>query len=229
MQATEQIVSKLLSQIKERSTSSEERDLREPLKGLWTDALKPFQTRQDPTLERMVAAATDFLRDVVSRQQPRWLSYLGPSGTGKTMLATILYRFLKQHCLRVTPGYGITLTEQSYLAKWPRVVQEMKHGSFETPELLCEFEDKYDGSRGPTYLYAFIDDIGQVEDSAKTYVLMNLGKIADYRLRTWTIWTANMGLSEIGDRLDRRIASRMIRGENVVIEQPHDFPDYNLR
>lgn len=229
METIKQIVSRSLSQIRERPTDSGERDLPEPLKKLWIDTLKPFETLKDRYLSEMVDLASDFLCEVVAKRPPRWLSFLGPSGTGKTMLARILYRFIKEHCLHFSPGYGITLTELCHYASWPRMVQDMKNGDFGTVENLCEKEIKWNHVKACTYAYAVVDDIGQVEDSSKAYLISSLGRIAECRMREWTVWTANVSLEEIGEKLDRRIASRMIRDGNVVVELPPDFPDYNLR
>ena len=149
------------------------------------------------------------------------------------MMAKMIFRAIK-HSLTYfrpgfSPGYGITLADQCYLARWPNMVKEMKTGDFSTSENLIEFEEKWDGSKGPTITYAMIDDIGQTEDMQKAYLVGALGRIADMRLGTWTIWTANLSLEQIGDQLDRRISSRMLRDGNVVVELPADFPDYNLR
>jgi DNA replication protein DnaC len=176
----------------------------------------------------MLHHATRFLAEVVTRKSPpRWLSFLGPSGTGKTMLARTLYRFIKEHCLMFSPGYGIRLTDQCYSAQWPAATQEMKAGDFSAVDRLIEKETKWDNTRGMTYSYAMIDDIGQVEDNAKAYLIGALGRIADARMGSWTIWTANLGLEQLGECLDKRITSRMIRGGNVVVE--NNCTDYNLR
>lgn len=194
----------------------------------WANLTEPFKTLGDHDLERMMNAACDFILDIHSQAEPRWLSFLGRSGTGKTMLAKAIMQFIHDVSLQfMHPGTGATMTHLIYSAKWPRMVGEMKQGDFDTVDLLCEKEIKWDGSKGNTYAFALIDDIGQPEDSGKSYLLASLGRIADERMGSWTIWTSNLKLSQIADTIDPRVASRMIRGDNVVIETT--CMDYNLR
>lgn len=143
------------------------------------------------------------------------------------MLAKMVFQFIKANCLVFSPGYGINLTDQCYFAKWSKMVQEMKSGDFGTVDLLIEQESKWDGRIGKTYTYAMIDDIGQIEDALKSYLVGSLGRIADARLGSWTIWTANVGLEQLGECLDRRITSRMVRDGNIVVE--NNCIDFNIR
>lgn len=176
----------------------------------------------------MARATTEFVTSIRSRQvEPYWLSLLGKSGTGKTMLAKMAMRFISRQCLLFSPGYGINLTDQACGMKWPEMVREMKQGNFDDADFLCDKETKWNGITGCTCAYAFIDDIGQVEDSQKSYLLAALGRIADARLGAWTIWTSNLHLSQLAELVDPRISSRMIRGNNVVVET--NCIDFNLR
>jgi hypothetical protein len=51
--------------------------------------------------------------------------------------------------------------------------------------------------------------------------------VLESRLGKWTVLTANVSLSQIGELLDPRIASRMIRNNSVVVDV--NLPDWNLR
>lgn len=197
------------------------------LSGALVDALSPFDTLSDPELEGMRAAAIQFAHDIWgNRKRGRWLTLTGRSGTGKTLLARHLMRFIERNLLRFSPGYGITLTDNSCVVKWGEAVARMKSGDFCDAEILCDKETKWDNSVRAIYRFALIDDIGQPEDSSKGYVVAALGRIADARLGEWTIWTSNLYLQDIA-AIEPRLASRMIRDGNVVIE--NHCQDFNLR
>ena len=54
-----------------------------------------FQTFDEAKLSEMLDAAKDFIRDMGLGTSPRWLSFLGQSGTGKTHLARSISRYFK--------------------------------------------------------------------------------------------------------------------------------------
>lgn len=188
------------------------------------------ETENHPDLVAMYQAALDFCTDLQARETPRWLSLVGPSGTGKSMLARAIKKFvaLKGCLYRFGKWADAPLMRHAlYFASWPAMVQEMKAGNFGSVELLCERETKPNGKEDATYWFEVIDDIGQLEDSVKGYLLGALSRIADARMGKWTVWTANISLDQIAERLDERIASRMIRDGNVVVE--NHCIDFNLR
>lgn len=193
----------------------------------WRQITAAFWHEGDPELTRMYEAATAYITDIHDGAIPHWLTFLGPSGTGKTMLATMTMRFIRKHLLHFSPGYGITLTRLAISAKWPLMVSEMKNGDFGTVENFTEKEMKWDHRKDLTHDFALIDDIGQIEDAQKSYLIGALGRIADARLRSWTIWTSNLHIGQIAEIVDPRIASRMIRDGNVIVETK--CQDYNLR
>src|SRR3954469_8413935 len=57
-----------------------------------------FQTFGDPQLEHMKREAASFIDDMANDRHPRWLSLLGTSGAGKTMLAKTIWRIFRDVC-----------------------------------------------------------------------------------------------------------------------------------
>lgn len=178
----------------------------------------------------MRRAALDFCEDLQARREPRWLSLLGPSGTGKTMLARIVSRYVvrKGRYYAIDGRAGkVVQAHETYFASWPEMVDEMKRGDFSTAELLCEKKEDRRGLKSPAVWFAVIDDIGQIEDTSKAYLMGTLTRMFDARLGAWTIWTSNLTFQQIAERFDERIASRMLRGANIVVE--NKAVDFNLR
>jgi DNA replication protein DnaC len=70
-----------------------------------------------------------------------------------------------------------------------------------------------------------VDDIGTSSDTA--FSLEQLYTILERRNRKWTVLTSNLSLREIAERMDTRIASRMIRDENVAVNV--SVTDYAIR
>jgi DNA replication protein DnaC len=72
-----------------------------------------------------------------------------------------------------------------------------------------------------------IDDIISEYEKHRSLSAAKLYDILEGRLGKWTVITANASLSQIGESLDPRIASRMLRGGSTVLDV--DVIDYNLR
>lgn len=81
--------------------------------------------------------------------------------------------------------------------------EKLKAGQYDLPESL----------RGD-FLVVF-DDLGASRDKTD-FVPEAIYRFACARLGRWTVWTTNLTLQEIKDRLDPRIASRLLRDENKV-------------
>ena len=96
---------------------------------------------------------------------------------------------------------------------WPKFVRRIRKGDFEAIEGVIEAD------------LLFLDDLGFEYQS--DYVNAALSEICNQRLGRWTFITANMSLAGISNKVDIRAASRIIRGNNVVVET--DTVDYALR
>lgn len=174
-----------------------------------------FATLEDPQLTKMRLAAIEFAWHMVGRGTPRWLTLLGTSGAGKTMLARIitdifmigLYGQVEYESPTIIRRY------QGGFITWNRLSNLLREGEFRMFDDICDHQ------------FVVLDDIGSEHPSpftnAKLYEFMNrsLGK--------WRVITGNLPLEQVAERLDNRIASRMIRDGNVVVDV--DVMDWSAR
>ena len=175
-----------------------------------------FLTLGDPELIRMKAAAEKFFCDVVRGEKPYWISFLGTSGAGKTMLAKEIFRAVWNGPRKfVHPVNKANLVRSCQWVSWRKASQEFLSGNFEISWDMCDD------------WFVALDDIGANYDTAKGLVNSKLGDIVDARIGKWTIVTCNLSLQQISDQMDARISSRMIRGGSVVIDV--ELPDFNAR
>lgn len=144
--------------------------------------------------------------EIASRKKPRrWLSLLGVSGVGKTMLA----KAIKQCSLANRPQ----MTASFF--RWSTIVNDyLRKGEFDIMRFLIHEVD-----------VLLIDDIGLETGSEFSHA--KLCELLDARLEKWTVITSNLSLEDIKDRIDVRIASRMLRGDSVIV-QMMNCPDWSF-
>lgn len=172
---------------------------------------KPLETwcdydRAHPELQRAWQAASGFAADIARRAQPaRWLSLLGVSGSGKTMLA----KAVRQSVLANRPDMTCAFF------KWCNVVNRyLRQGDYGIIPYLADDVDML-----------VLDDIGLETGSA--FSSAKLGELLDMRLGKWTLLTSNLLLADISEQIDMRVASRLVRGESEVI-QLAGVPDWSF-
>ncbi len=73
--------------------------------------------------------------------------------------------------------------------------------------------------------FVALDDIGA--EKASDFSVSKLDQIVDARLGKWTVITCNFTRQQIADQMDVRIASRLGRGNNVIVDNIK-VPDYSL-
>lgn len=170
-------------------------------------SLKGWMTFGDPTLERMQLEAQRFLLELQqSDSSPRWLSFVGESGTGKTFLCNQIRENAPINFL-VHP----IMKRAGFKVHWPEMLSILRDGDF---SIFSEVH--------PLML---IDDIGASTDTefASAQLLRLLGQ----RDGKWTMITSNLTLEGIAERIDTRLSSRLIRDRNVCVEV--DTMDFALR
>lgn len=169
-----------------------------------------FQTHNDPELIGMLNAATEFTAAMKLRTNPHWLSLVGKSGTGKTHLAKGLRAYAEFSQLRNHP----TLTNGVRFVYWPKALDAIRGGDYGLADTIAQLN------------FVVLDDIGAERDPSG-FAADKLSRILGERANKWTVITSNLSLAEIGERIDVRVVSRLIRGSNVVVES--NAMDYALR
>jgi len=183
-------------------------------------ALAGFETCGDPALIEALDAARAFCTAMAGKYTPAyWLSLLGPSGTGKTMLARRCVRFFQQHLdgfldERHDPTYE-RYHRRGGLKGWAGVVGDMLAGDYTG---LRNLRDDW---------LVTLDDIGSEHERHRELSTSKLYEILNARAGRFTLITANLDLEQINRRLDARLASRLLRDGNVVVDV--STVDYNLR
>lgn len=130
-----------------------------------------------------------------------WLTLLGTSGAGKTLLARRVFRWWTES----SRLYGRWIS-------WAKFVEDSK------PSLPAE---QWADIREAFFLV--IDDFGAARDP-NGYAAGLLHGIMEARLGKWTLLTSNMNGEEIA-KMDGRIASRLVRGGSIAVAV--DVTDYN--
>lgn len=154
-----------------------------------------------------------------------WLTFLGPSGTGKTRLARCCTKFMTRFLDGLMDENQSIKTPEGHWTKkvwrkggvkpWADVLVEMVQGDFTGMRNLSD-----------DWLVV-LDDIGAEYGGTRELSVSKLYDVLNHRAGKFTILTANYDLQTVSRKLDARIASRLIRDGSVVVDV--EAQDYNLR
>lgn len=176
-----------------------------------------YQTKGNPELERLLESVARFA-SCLNYTKPHWLTISGPSGIGKTHLAKALYKqFMEQNRFSHFPDYeNMRIVGNSgWLCDWRKLCDDIRSGNY--TRLVEDLCDEW---------FVVLDDFGTERDPTG-FIASASDRILNSRMRKWTFITTNLTLAEIADRIDSRIASRMIRDGNMVVEV--EAQDYALQ
>lgn len=187
----------------------------------WVNARSWRFEEYDARLAPVMPAVKRFATDVLwHRRQPDvlpyWLTILGPSGIGKTLILQQLYRTLANNTER-----------------WP-ILTDPTNGS--EREAQCahvtagqDLEDHRAPREYGRYELIYLEDYGATSGKGAGAVTLDRStELLLYRPKRWTIIDANMSFAELGG-IAPRVASRLLRDGSILLEIPKDVPDYNLR
>lgn len=167
----------------------------------------------------MLSASDNFCRDLAANQNARWMTFLGKAGTGKTHLAKRISRYFRCNLEgQLIPGQNLEEKQHRMrggFVSFRRLANDLRNGD---TTILRDLSDDW---------FLALDDIGAEYKSKSDFITSKLDELLDSRLGKWTVITANLSLAEIGEYMDVRIASRILRGGSEVIDV--DVPDFNLR
>lgn len=205
------------------------------------------------TKEEMVILETAYARTVewfaamLQGMEPRWLTFVGPSGLGKTLLAKRVAAYVWEHGRALYERTVLQVIEPNPMRR--RLEQSYSYNQeghpFKTWDLLVPHnnDNRERLERARKNWFSVIDEIKpqtgderQVEVGGKlvTAVIPKrfevgaMDDLANHRLRKWTILTANLNRSQIAASWDVRIASRLTRDGNVLVDLS-GVRDFGLR
>lgn len=168
-----------------------------------------FLTLDDPELEKAKQQAAKFCEAMASADQPgRWITLLGPSDVGKTMLAKMITRFHDKHLSHLPDernSAGEAWTRRGGFKSWINVVNDMLHGDYSG---IRDMREDW---------FLALDDIGVEYGRNRELSTTKLYEVLNSREGMFTVVTANMTLDDIGNKMDTRIASRLLRHGSAVI------------
>ena len=172
-----------------------------------------FETDNDTKLISLLKEAVIFAKDYKpSKKEGHWLTFLGSCGVGKTHLVSKIFKYVADHHGQYLSRYGITQFRSNLFSYWPDIVDALRGGDY--------------GRLNPLYSADFlaIDDLGAEYES--DFINSKLQQLLNKRLNKWTVITSNLSLNDFSAK-DDRIASRLVRGKNKVIQI--EANDYNLK
>ncbi len=168
----------------------------------------------DPGLEPVLPAVKDFCASVLNKSEPKWITLLGPSGVGKTHILTRAFRFLARFMPYIPTATGRRIPQCAH------IMPSTDLNDYKSPRDYAAYD------------LIYIEDIGAGAGLDKGTGAVLRGRVAELmqlRAFKWTMCDANMYRSEIAERVDPRIASRLKRDGSFLIEIPPNVPDFNDR
>ena len=169
-----------------------------------------FQRDGDPDLDKMFFEAQRFAASL-NFTAPYCLTLAGKTGTGKTHLAKkVLRQFTDQNRFEVK--YDALdqriLGNTSMWVDWRKLCIDARTQGCDHYRLVDDICREW---------FVVIDDLGAGRDNTG-FVTDIADQIISGRKEKWTLITTNLSLRELADKMDVRIADRLLRNNGVVVE-----------
>jgi hypothetical protein len=178
----------------------------------------------DKRLRVVLPAVKNFCMDVLSKEsgtRGRWLTILGPSGIGKTLILQQAFQFLRMHWMTDVKTRWPDGTKSGRTREFAHVIPSVHLDHFKAASEYAKFD------------LIYVEDIGAGEglgDKGAGKVTRNrLAELMQLRTGKFTLADANLTLGEVATQLDPRIASRLKRDGSILIELSPEIPDYNFQ
>lgn len=149
------------------------------------------------SVRRCHEEARAFIKAFRAKETPYWLTLYGPSGVGKTMMATNVATV-------ISPTH-----RRAQVWRWSRVFDRLMGGDWALMQHLCKL---------PVLV---LDDVGTTytgSDKARDAAAAHLLELFEGRARRWTILTMNLTPGDLGDSLDVRLTSRLYRENGRLVD-----------
>ena len=197
----------------------------------WTLTGNETPAEADKSRE-MLQRAREFVADIARGNEPRWLVLIGLNGCGKTYLAERITEWVRQHGRKLYNRERIAAgredceslwtyaQEGPLFRRWQILLNRLRQGEYHRLETDCRD------------WFKVIDDLGTgaagADGEATSFAVAKMGELLDRRLRKWTVITTNFTRKQIAAQFDPRIASRLMRGGNVICDC-EGLEDWSLR
>ena len=178
------------------------------------------------------------MASLLSGLDPFWLVLCGPSGVGKTLLARRLEKYLSQCAgsiyLKNLGALGWDdnrrhfsyAQEGSIFVPWRDLVPHGEENQQRIKKAGRDWIKIIDDLKPQTGKDVIID--GESGIQPQRFEANAAGDLLDQRLRKWTIITSNLTRKQLAIFWDVRIASRLLRDGNTVVDLSA-VSDYGLR
>ena len=178
-----------------------------------SDRWRPEVDLWHPSVADAAEACSQFVAEIAAGGRPRWLTISGPYGCGKTFLARHTFIAAAKWCKERTADY--VQPSGIYHEKTRRPMFRMLDEARFAQLLLDDRQYDLPEYLAHEWLVCF-DDLGSKRDG-KEVLADALLRLANQRLDKWTLWTTNLNLQELSNRIDGRVASRLIRDANRIV------------